>query len=113
MQGLSGVTCAAQPSRASKMHSVLEHVGTSLSFPRMACVCQTEILPFADYDRSGAGIEGQASVWAVKYSNGNTRESLASSGPTQAHHDSVITWNKFSAFCYDHFLSHRFSINVY
>ena len=81
----------------------------------MACVCDTAILQFADYELSGAGTEGQgqASVWAVTV-NGNTWESLASSEPTQVPFDSVISLNMFSAFCYEHFLSvHLFSINVY
>ena len=81
----------------------------------MACVCDTAILQFADYELSGAGTEGQgqASVWAVTV-NGNTWESLASSEPTQVPFDSVISLNTFSAFCYEHFLSvHLFSINVY
>ena len=80
----------------------------------MACVCDTAILQFADYELSGAGTEGQgqASVWAVTV-NGNTWESLASSEPTQVPFDSAISLNMFSAFCYEHFLSHLFSINVY
>lgn len=80
----------------------------------MACVCETAILQFAHYELSGAGTEGQgqASVWAVTV-NGNTSESLASSEPTQVPFDSVISLNMFSAFCYEHVLSHLFSINVY